>query len=220
MAEIDRDPTTPEIAYKQEVRRKLVHLSSLWIVASLWLLPRGLNVGLFALLSAGTLFVEYAYSRKIQPWRDLYGRFFGAMLRSEPKPGTWIVSGGPYVLLAAFICALLFESIAAGGAVLVMLIGDTLAALIGRRFGKHKTFNNKSIEGVVAFVLGSYAALVIYLLVRTMDIGYIYWAIPAVLLAAAAELFEKQLRIDDNFSIPVIVGIFLSIPEWLRILGC
>lgn len=33
----------------------------------------------------------------------------------------------------------------------------------------------------------------------------------ALFLAAAAELFEKQLRLDDNFSIPLIVGLALQL---------
>ena len=38
----------------------------------------------------------------------------------------------------------------------------------------------------------------------------------AILPACAAELFEKQLRIDDNFSIPVIVGAGLQIALLLQ----
>ena len=34
--------------------------------------------------------------------------------------------------------------------------------------------------------------------------------IPAVLLAAAAELFEKQLHLDDNFTIPMCVGLVIT----------
>ena len=33
----------------------------------------------------------------------------------------------------------------------------------------------------------------------------------ALFPAAAAELFEKQLRLDDNFSIPLIVGLALQL---------
>ena len=44
-------------------------------------------------------------------------------------------------------------------------------------------------------------------------ISCICWSISAIFPAAAAELFEKQLRIDDNFSIPLIMGAALELAE-------
>ena len=38
----------------------------------------------------------------------------------------------------------------------------------------------------------------------------------AIIPACAAELFEKQLHIDDNFSIPVIIGFGLQLGLWTQ----
>ena len=93
----------------------------------------------------------------------------------------------------------------------VMLIGDTAAALIGRRFGRHRAPNNKSVEGVVAFLIASWIALAVLFAVCGAAPALYVVGFLAVLPAAAAELFEKQLRLDDNFSIPLIVGLCLEL---------
>lgn len=143
-----------QITYFEELKRKLIHLSSLWMVFAVVLIPnRWITAGLFAFLLAGTLLWEHAYACRRPVLTPLYGFFFGRMLRKEPEPGAWIVSGGSYVLMAALLVTVLYAPLAAGGALAVMLTGDAAAALIGRRFGRHRAPNNKSWEGVAAFLL-------------------------------------------------------------------
>ena len=201
-----------EITYVEELKRKLIHLSSLWMVFAVVLIPsRPVAAGLFAFLLVVTLISEHAYARNWPVLAPLYGFFFGRMLRKKPEPGAWIVSGGSYVLMAALLVTVLYEREAAGGAMTVMLTGDAAAALIGRRFGRHKAPNNKSWEGVAAFLIFGGAALGIYLALTGAGVALYLGGAIALLPACAAELFEKQLHIDDNFSIPVIVGAGLQL---------
>ena len=132
------------------------------------------------------------------------------MLRKEPVPGKLIISGGPYVLAAAALSLLCFPPLFAGCGMAVMLTGDTAAALIGRRYGKHKLVNGKSFEGVLAFVLTG--CLVIFAVLAAYGIGdrsLWYAVLPAVTAGCLVELFEKQLKLDDNFSIPLAVALVL-----------
>ena len=200
------------ISYFNEVRRKLVHLSSLWMPAVMLLFApyRWYLAVFFCLLLIGNLLVEHAYaSGKMPRINALYDKFFGGMLRFEVKPGMWVISGGPYVFASACLSLLLFVPWIAACGMTSMLLGDTAAALVGRRFGKHKTVNGKSIEGVIAFIIAAAAGIFI---VKHI-IGIPHLPVWGILLAAAAgsvvELFEKQLKIDDNFSIPVAVGAVL-----------
>ena len=78
----------------------------------------------------------------------------------------------------------------------VMLLGDTAAALIGRRFGRHKTVNGKSWEGVIAFLAAGYTGCALFLLISGMPSVFYFWGAVSVFPAAAVELFEKQLHID------------------------
>ena len=90
-----------EISYLEEVKRKCVHLSSLWMVAATLLFPyffpeygRWISCGVFAALLLLTLFSEHDYANNGRYLGRLYGILFGKMLRKEVHPGMWIVSGG------------------------------------------------------------------------------------------------------------------------------
>ena len=201
------------ISYANEVKRKLIHLSSLWMPAVMLIFAgyRWYLAGFFFLLGAGNVIVEHIYaSMKYPRFNALYNFFFGRMLRFEVQKGMWIISGGPYVFGSAFLSLLLFVPWIAAGGMTAMLLGDTAAALVGRKFGRHKTVNGKSLEGVLAFI----AASVIGIAIVASAVGVpLKGNLLAILLASVAgclaELFEKQLKIDDNFSIPVVVGAVL-----------
>ncbi|MBO5959818.1 MAG: phosphatidate cytidylyltransferase [Lentisphaeria bacterium] len=182
------------------------------MVALIWFFPypKMLLFYGFAICLILNLLCEYAYSCQVRFITPVYAFFFKNMLRGKIKRGQWVVSGSTPVFAAAALVTLLFPQQIAAIALGVMLLADTAAALIGRRFGKHKTVNGKSLEGVIAFcVTGSlWACLLLYfagLLTVTTATG----AVVGVILASIAELFEKQIRMDDNFSIPLISGFII-----------
>lgn len=199
------------ISYWEEIKRKGVHLSSLWMVAATLLLGKmqWISCLLFGALLVLTLVSEHDYANNGKYLGRLYGKLFGKMLRDDVKPGQWIVSGGAPVLAAALLMNLLFLPLIAAGALAVMLTGDAAAALIGRKFGKHKTVNGKSWEGFFSFILVGYGALAVVFALTGVSGKFYFWGIAAVILAAVAELFQKQLKVDDNFSIPLCVGCVL-----------
>ena len=195
----------PQIPYIQEVKRKLVHLSSLWMPTALLLLPRTFCAILFGVMAVLTVLVEYAYYKRVPVVWQCYDFCFGRMLRDYGN-GKFHLSGGAPVLAAACLSALCFESPYSALAMAVMLLGDTAAALIGRRFGRHRFFNGKSLEGTLAFVITGFAVV----LIGAAAFGY-----PAarsrggalgVVAAALLELFNCELHLDDNLSIPLAVG--------------
>ena len=205
------------ISYWEEIKRKGVHLSSLWMVAATLLLGERhwISCLIFGALLLLTLVSEHDYANNGKYLGRLYGKLFGKMLRDDVKPGQWIVSGGAPVLAAALLMNLLFTPLIAAGAMSVMLTGDAAAALIGRKFGKHKAVNGKSWEGFISFILVGYGALSVVFLLKSVPAKFYLWGIAAVVLAALAELFQKQLKVDDNFSIPLCVGAVLFFSSFL-----
>ncbi|MBR2344218.1 MAG: phosphatidate cytidylyltransferase [Lentisphaeria bacterium] len=203
-----------EISYFEEIKRKLVHLSSLWMVAATLLLAQYQWCAciMFALLLVLTVVSEHDYANNGKYLGRLYGKLFGKMLRKEVRPGQWIVSGGAPVLAAALLINLLFAPVIAAAALAVMLTGDAAAALIGRKFGRHKLVNGKSLEGFLSFILAGYTALAAVFFISQMPGNFYLWGLAGVVLAAVVELFQKQLKLDDNFTIPLAVGIVIC---WL-----
>ena len=187
--------------YKYEVYRKLFHLSSLWMVAAVWFLEKNTAIYLFAFLTiavfAGEISRKYfKFSQKI------YQCLFGHIVRDHEEKGG--LSGAFFMLLSALITTALFSKNIAMPALSVMLISDSAAALIGRKFGKHKLFE-KSIEGSIAFFLS--AIIVISLFFNFSD----YFLAIAItsFLATTTELFSKKLHLDDNLTIALTTGAFL-----------
>ncbi|MEI8245122.1 MAG: diacylglycerol/polyprenol kinase family protein [Lentisphaerota bacterium] len=200
------------IPYRQEVYRKMIHLSSLWMAAAMYFLPFQWAALIFMLLAAADVLLEYGNFRKWPVIHPLYKIFFGRMLRNSAGKGCFELSGGPYVLAAAFLSVLCFKPPVAICAFTVMLIGDTAAALVGRKFGKIKFANGKSLEGALAFIAASVIVLVVCGCIFTYPSSLYMKGCIGIVMAAAAELYEKKLHIDDNFSIPLLVGAVMSLP--------
>ena len=187
------------ISYTQELCRKLIHLSSLWMVAAMALLPRWPLAVFFGSCFVLNVLLERAYVLRVPVLTGLYRFFFGRMLRRAPEPDQWIVSGGPYVWAAAAMALALFPSAIAATALAVMLLADTAAALIGRRWGRHKTVNGKSWEGVGAFVVTGWLVLAAAVVAAGWPRPMWVAGVVGVAAAAVAEHFLNQIRVDDNF---------------------
>jgi dolichol kinase len=114
------------------------------------------------------------------------------------------LTGATYVLLSALICALLFPKVIFVTAFSILIISDTMAALIGRKFGKRK-FLRKSFEGTLSFFIS--ASIVVFFTPKVGDfpleymIGFI-----AAFIGAIVENISYGLA-DDNLSIPISVGL-------------
>lgn len=195
-------------SYKKEIYRKAIHLSSLWIPALIYFVHPGFAVTVFSILFAGDAVLEYG-NYKHWPWaRQTFGRLFFKTLRNkETKRIYFQVSGSLYVLLAAISCTLLFSKPVAAIAMTVMLISDTVAALIGKACGTRKLYRHKSMEGTFAFFL---SALFINMLYEPV-FHFTYAGVLACLAATIAEMYEDKLEVDDNLSIPLFVGTILTI---------
>lgn len=195
-------------SYKKEIYRKAIHLSSLWIPALIYYAHPGISIMLFSVLFVGDAALEYGNYRRWKWARRTFGSLFFKTLRNkETKRIYFQVSGSLYVLLAAIACTVLFSKPVAAIAMTVMLISDTMAALVGKACGTRKIYHNKSMEGTTAFFL---SALLINMLYEPI-FHFTYASVIACVAATAAEVFEDKIEIDDNLSIPLFVGIILTL---------
>ncbi len=93
--------------------------------------------------------------------RVLIERVFGWMMRPEELPafgGPLVLNGAVWMCLAAAACAWLFPPGVGASALAMLMLGDAAAALVGRRFGRHKWPRSpKSVEGSAAYVAAALA---------------------------------------------------------------
>ena len=186
------------------------------MVVSIGFFPAWFNIALFALLLLSIVLIEYGNHRKWRLFTLTYGTLFNKILRETETQATFRLSGAPYVIAAALMVTVLFPKIIAMTALAIMLIGDTSAALIGRKLGKHKiNKGTKSVEGSLAFWLFSSAVLLFFYLNFSQSPLFLLWGLIGVTVATFAEIFENRIHLDDNFSIPLVTGIFLYFSCWL-----
>ena len=121
------------IPYRQEVLRKAVHLSSIWMPVALFYLPKLFNVILFGVCAVLNVLIEIAVFRQVPYVTPLYKALFGKMAR-ESEPGKFRFSGAPPMYASACLTALLFSPRVASCAFAILILSDTAAALIGRRW--------------------------------------------------------------------------------------
>lgn len=134
-------------------------------------------------------------------------RFFGPVAhpheRHHTNSSTWYVT-------ALTLLATLAPLPAAELAVLVLGFADPAAGAVGRRFGRTKIAEGRTLEGSVAFVVVGGAVSLVWLsitgvpLVRALVLGVV-----AGIAGALAEIASSK-RFDDNFTIPVAVAALVS----------
>jgi len=177
----------------QEWKRKGLHLSSLYIPFLYGFLSKETALMIIVPISVSFLFLD-ALRLFHKGWNIYVGRLFKGFMRNGEEER---LTGSSYFLLGCCLSILLFSKPVAITSILIMIVSDSLAAMVGRRFGRTKIFD-KTLEGSLSF-LGSAAILVV-----------ISPGIPllAGLLGALAAATTEALPIglDDNLVVPLVAG--------------
>jgi dolichol kinase len=191
-----------EQSYGAELVRKTIHLCSLSIPIVYYFTSKSfaLSVLIPLLLVFGLSDLARMYHR---PTRSLYHRFFGWLLRRhERDDDEKRFNGATYVLLSACLFLWLFPKLVFITAFSILIVSDTLAALVGRKFGAHP-FMKKSAEGTLAFFVS--ALIVVALAPKAEGIAAEFF-IGAASALVGAVVEASGIRIDDNLTIPASVG--------------
>jgi dolichol kinase len=196
---------TATIEYKHEFVRKAIHMCSLSIPIIYYFLSEGQALSLLVPLTLAFLVVDIArhHSQTISRW---FYNWFGWLLRRHEQEGSVKrLSGATNVLISACFCVLIFPKIIAINAFAILIVSDTTSALVGRRFGK-KRFFKKSLEGSLAFFVSALVVIAFAPKVERMPLEYVI-GVTAAAIGAIVEAIS--VKIDDNITIPVSIGIVM-----------
>lgn len=191
------------IQYRDELFRKLIHLTSLSIPIVYYFITAETAAIILGILAAAALIIDL--SRYVHPETGkIFYKIFGFLLREhELDHKKKNLNGATYVLISALISVLIFPKVIFITAFSILIISDSSAALIGRKFGKRK-FLSKSFEGTLAFFI---SACIVILFTPKVG-GFIeeyFIGFTAALVGAIVENISFKL-VDDNLSIPLSVG--------------
>jgi dolichol kinase len=189
-------------SYLVEVMRKGIHLSSLSIPVIYYFISQHLALSILVPMTAVVVLLDVLRLYH-EPTGRLYARYLGFLLRRHEQNNQGRhLNGATWVLLSASITMWLFPKVIFLAAFAILIVSDTAAALVGRRFGRHRFFG-KSVEGSTAFF--ATAVLVILLTPKIHYLPLEYGlGFAAALIGAVVE--ASPLKVDDNLSIPFSIG--------------
>jgi glycerol-3-phosphate acyltransferase PlsY len=120
--------------------------------------------------------------------------FFGRVLREEEK-ATFM--GSTYFIFSTILTILLFPKSIAIASILILILSDTAAALVGKWIGRIKIFG-KTLEGSTAFLFTSLLIIWVYPNLNRFS---------GSLAALGATLIEVlPIKGSDNLTIPLVAG--------------
>jgi dolichol kinase len=195
-----------QITWKNELLRKSIHLTSIAIPTLYIWLSKWQALRLLIPLLAIAIIIE-VLRHTVPAAEAIFRRLFGAMLRTHERGGDTkaSVNGATYVLLSATLCVAIFPKVVTIAGFSVLIVSDTVAALFGRRFGRHR-FLEKSVEGSAAFFVSAMVMVVIVAMIFSAPASFIVAGALAAAAATVAEALSYGVNVDDNLTIPLSFG--------------
>lgn len=202
--------STSSLSYAGEVGRKTLHLLALSIPLGAWWI--GMPDALYLLAPAALLAVAADVARAYSETFNAVIRWiFGALMRAEELPATRTgvrFNGATCVLVGAALMVSLFPLRIAVPVLVMTMLADAAAALVGRRWGRHRWGTLAStMEGTAAFVATGLSIMAFF---SSITFGP---AAAGVLMGAAIEALP--LPVNDNIRVPVGAALAVIVCEVL-----
>lgn len=198
----------PVISYAAELKRKAIHLGALLLPLGILVLGRTVALWILAPLAVCAVGLDLARQR-IPAVHRVIEKAFASIMRPEEQPpfgGPLVLNGAVWMCLSAFACALLFPEPIAAAALAMLMVGDGAAAVVGRRYGRHRyPFSPKSLEGTLAFLA---TALLTAWPLTVIAMPYPPLTATQLIVGAVTAAVAEALPIplNDNLRVPVLTG--------------
>jgi dolichol kinase len=199
----DHSSSAQQISFTQELWRKATHTGALVIPAgySILSLEKSTMLAIMTPIAVIMTLIDISRLKGWGIWR-LFRPLIGRMVRAHEQSGDF--TGATYILWSVVATVALYRRDIAVAALAFIVVGDTLAALIGRKFGRHR-FGRKSLEGSLGCLVGT---LVVAFVAPGLATSV---AVTGAVVAAVVEGFSGP--IDDNVSVPLLSGLAMYLLE-------
>lgn len=189
---------------KNEVYRKLIHIFSTVIPVIYYFTSKEFIISFVGIGTVVMIALDILKAYTVT-FDKLYKMFFHVILREDEKDfKRKLFTGGTYYAIGIFLALLFFPKEVAVLSILIMIWCDTLAALVGKTFGKRKIIGNKTLEGSLAFTITGFILLFILQNVFS-EFNYYKAGFITIFLAAVFEQLSP-FKINDNLSLPLFSG--------------
>lgn len=189
------------------VARKIWHMSGVFTMFAAWtFLPYWVSMTL--LIVGWLLFVPADFLRQKNPQinRSLMSVFRPIMRSNELNR----LAGTTYLITGTLLITIFFNKGVVALSLLFLAFADPIASYIGIKYGKDKLFGHKSVQGFVAAFVVCAVLCYTFLFYNQVQDYILIVSLLAGLIGALAELIPLA-KLDDNFTMPVVSSIGLSI---------
>ncbi len=191
-----RPISIPDPKPAPRLHRRVFHVLTTAALALMALaLDREVMIAITGTITGLTIALEMARRRfpRLNEW--FLARFSVLMKQSESSQ----VLGSTYMAAASLIVFFFFDKELAILALLYIAVGDPLAGVVGKRYGRVK-IGSKSVEGTLAFAVGA-GAVGCGMVAGGLDVPY-WVALGGAGVGALVELLPSPL--DDNLTVPPV----------------
>jgi len=191
-----------QIPFVQEVWRKATHMGAMVIPGGYYFLALSKSEMLTIMIpiAAAMVIIDISRLRGWRFWERFACKIGGRMVRDHETAGDF--TGATYILISVCFTVAMYTKPVAIAALAFIIVGDTLAALIGRKFGRHR-FGRKTVEGSIGCLAGT--CLVAWLVPGLTPLV----AFSGAVVATVTEALSTS--IDDNITVPIVSGLAMTL---------
>ena len=187
------------LTYKQEVYRKIHHLSSLFIPLIMYYLSDSSSLLFISGCLLLALLIDFGRNKVL-----FIKKIFNYTLKPVTRSYETNFLSASYMIISFFFITLFFETSIIITAMILSIVADTTAALFGMKIGKVKLFYSKTLEGSYIFFITSY--LILYF--SNIDLSNFHMIIIAFLTMFVELLSPTKF---DNFTLPIATSLLIYI---------
>jgi dolichol kinase len=192
--------TSDSLSYSGEVSRKALHVVAMLIPAGMLLIDREIGLAILVPMALAAMWLD-RYRTRSEAVRDWLDSHLGFMMRDTERGDhpEIVFNGATWVIVTAALLLAVFPAEYAAPGMVIAMIADAGAALVGRKWGVHQwPGTRRTVEGTVAFMVTGAATAALF--------WYLPWGhrLAAVGLAGIAEI--PPLRINDNLLLPFVTA--------------
>jgi len=122
---------------------------------------------------------------------------------SRPEERTSFIVRPAYFAIGIILALILYPSAIAYASICILAVGDSVAAIVGERFGHRRIIRRKTVEGFAAGLTAG------FLLASFFVSPFI-----ALLGAVGAMIMELLDVPDDNLTMPIVAGALMTVATW------
>ena len=199
-----------------EIKRKLFHIAGLGIPIGYYFVDKK-STALIIMLIVTAVYFSIEILRRISPkFEKLFLLNFSDIMRPEERKTITAIG---YYLISSILTIALFSKTVAITSLFFLILGDSNAALVGKRWGRIKIYS-KTLEGSLAcfatcFLIALISSRIDFLITLiSSDLAPLIALHPLVALAGAftATIVEfVSVGGYDNFTIPLLSGFVMQL---------